>query len=215
GAFTSPDEALQEYAARRTVDGKAVTIPSQQRYIHYFHSQIVSLGRLRAPSPASLRLQQLSLDGLPADTGDRLCVVVWTREDGPPLQPSPLAILVGQESRVRISSRFAGLQPIHVPSLRVFQGAATVAFNDDEMHWSELFGAARRPEWQHTRPGHAATAREPQRRASTDQPTRQPSSSLEQLSAVMPTRLSQPLEDEQDDILASWNDIWYGPLTAR
>ena len=27
----------------------------------------------------------------------------------------------------------AGLQPIHVPSLRVFQGAATVAFNDDEM----------------------------------------------------------------------------------
>ena len=26
-----------------------------------------------------------------------------------------------------------GLQPVHVPSLRVFQGAATVAFNDDEM----------------------------------------------------------------------------------
>ncbi|KAK9831169.1 hypothetical protein WJX74_005875 [Apatococcus lobatus] len=133
GVFQSPEEALKEYAARRTVDGKAVTIPSQRRYLSYFHSQIVSLGHLRAPRPETLRLQRLSLRGLPADLADRLCVVIWTREDGPPLRPSPLALLVAQDSRVRISSRFAGMQPIHVPSLRVFQGAATVAFDDDKM----------------------------------------------------------------------------------
>ena len=99
---------MQEYAARRTVDGKAVTIPSQRRYLSYFHSQIVSLGHLRAPRPETLRLQRLSLRGLPADLADRLCVVIWTREDGPPLRAHPLALLVAQDSRVRISSRFAG-----------------------------------------------------------------------------------------------------------
>lgn len=109
GVFQSPEEALKEYAARRTVDGKAVTIPSQRRYLWYFHSQIVSLGHLRAPRPETLRLQRLSLRGLPAELTDRLCVVIWTREDGPPLRPSPLALLVAHDSRVRISSRFAGL----------------------------------------------------------------------------------------------------------
>ena len=113
GVFQSPEEALKEYAARRTVDGKAVTIPSQRRYLWYFHSQIVSLGHLRAPRPETLRLQRLSLRGLSADLADRLCVVIWTREDGPPLRPRPLALLVAQDSRVRISTRFAGVSLTH------------------------------------------------------------------------------------------------------
>ena len=118
GVFTDPEAALQEYGARRTTDGKGVTIPSQRRYLHYFHAQIVSLGLLRAPWPTLLRLQHLSLLGLPSDSQDRLSLVVWTRVDEPPLKPDPLAILVAQESRLRINSRFAGGVPPHsCPSL--------------------------------------------------------------------------------------------------
>ena len=36
-------------------------------------------------------------------------------------------------SVLRLLSMIAGIRPIHVPSLRVFQGAAAVSFNDDHM----------------------------------------------------------------------------------
>ena len=52
---------------------------------------------------------------------------------------------------------------------------------------------------------------------SPEQPTadRQRRSSLQQLSLGMHKMSSQQLNEVTDDILASWNDIWYGPLTAR
>ena len=40
GVCQTPQEAMELFAAARTQDGKGVTIPSQQRYIHYFAANL-------------------------------------------------------------------------------------------------------------------------------------------------------------------------------
>ena len=63
------ETALQWFAAARTEDGKGVTIPSQQRYVHYFERHLRARKR-HAPktyarprrnlSPRTRRLRELS-----------------------------------------------------------------------------------------------------------------------------------------------------------
>ncbi len=85
-----------------------MTIPSQRRYLHYFHNEIVSLGRSKAPQPAVLRLHKLSLLHLLPDAGDPFSLVFWRRQEGSPLQLQAFAILVAQKSDLPVSGQFAG-----------------------------------------------------------------------------------------------------------
>lgn len=65
---SKPEEAIRYYGDARTVNGRAVTIPSQIRYIHHFHDMFLEVGPNRTMPPLipkRVRFHSLSVLGLP------------------------------------------------------------------------------------------------------------------------------------------------------
>jgi len=62
GMWPNPDDALSYYASMRTHNQKGVTIPSQLRYVRYFHE---SLGITTPYAPRTLLLTQVVFHTLP------------------------------------------------------------------------------------------------------------------------------------------------------
>jgi len=60
GQFATPAEVLAFYGDRRTKDGKGVTIPSQRRYVEYFHRLMRQQRAIY--SPPDLFLQSVTLE---------------------------------------------------------------------------------------------------------------------------------------------------------
>lgn len=63
-----PEEAIRFYGDARTVNGKAVTIPSQIRYVHHFHDMFLKAhpnGEIPPRVPRRVRIHSVSLNGLP------------------------------------------------------------------------------------------------------------------------------------------------------
>eukprot|EP01012_Entosiphon_sulcatum_P024444 TRINITY_DN2960_c0_g1_i1.p1 TRINITY_DN2960_c0_g1~~TRINITY_DN2960_c0_g1_i1.p1 ORF type:complete len:819 (+),score=130.11 TRINITY_DN2960_c0_g1_i1:57-2513(+) len=53
GQYATAQAALEFYAAKRTFDGKGVTIPSQVRYVEYFDQYVLGPVRQKSPTPAT------------------------------------------------------------------------------------------------------------------------------------------------------------------
>lgn len=66
--WNTPVDAMKFYALARTFDMKGVTIPSQIRYIHYFHESLATLGWENPVfEPKILLLTRIVLHTLPKD----------------------------------------------------------------------------------------------------------------------------------------------------
>eukprot|EP01113_Clastostelium_recurvatum_P021142 TRINITY_DN2501_c0_g2_i1.p1 TRINITY_DN2501_c0_g2~~TRINITY_DN2501_c0_g2_i1.p1 ORF type:complete len:495 (+),score=181.10 TRINITY_DN2501_c0_g2_i1:134-1618(+) len=68
--WKTPDEALHFYAAMRTYNQKGVTIPSQIRYVHYFHESMT-----RPVTPRPLILRRVVIHAIPRSNPDVNLVV--------------------------------------------------------------------------------------------------------------------------------------------
>jgi len=58
----SATDALQQFGNARTHNGKGVTIPSQMRYVHYYH-QCLQVGAM--PAPKTYRVRHFRLHTIP------------------------------------------------------------------------------------------------------------------------------------------------------
>jgi phosphatidylinositol-3,4,5-trisphosphate 3-phosphatase/dual-specificity protein phosphatase PTEN len=68
GTCAHPDAALTYFATHRTSNGKGVTIPSQLRYVHYFHLYLTNYFDVNRPFPFTgvpMLLTHVRLTGIP------------------------------------------------------------------------------------------------------------------------------------------------------
>ncbi len=106
GVCTSPADAMQFYATRRTFNGKGLTIPSQKRYVCYFHLQLQAIRRQFGNSsgrPSSADAVQGQAKGAsavaPAATGgSESDAVPLTTVGGSESDAVPLTTVGGSES---------------------------------------------------------------------------------------------------------------------
>ena len=84
GAAESAADALQAFAAARTLDGRAVTLPSQRRYVEYYAALRAAGGPL-PPVPMQQRCMEVRVK-LPSNTAPPT-LRLWQRGAGGALEP--------------------------------------------------------------------------------------------------------------------------------
>ncbi|XP_049851540.1 phosphatidylinositol 3,4,5-trisphosphate 3-phosphatase and dual-specificity protein phosphatase PTEN-like isoform X1 [Schistocerca gregaria] len=75
GIVSTSDEAIEYYGARRTKDGKGVTIASQKRYIRYYEQALKYHGGV-PPSPNLLRLLRIKVNTVPNFSNEYSVIVI-------------------------------------------------------------------------------------------------------------------------------------------
>lgn len=84
GACKTPQEALKVFGDRRTKDGKGLQIPSQKRYLHYFHTLLTVYHNIIPPVTAIL-VRSLTLSSTPHMDVDGGCdpyIIIEGRKKG-------------------------------------------------------------------------------------------------------------------------------------
>eukprot|EP00193_Tetraselmis_chui_P008291 CAMPEP_0177766790 /NCGR_PEP_ID=MMETSP0491_2-20121128/8709_1 /TAXON_ID=63592 /ORGANISM="Tetraselmis chuii, Strain PLY429" /LENGTH=206 /DNA_ID=CAMNT_0019283221 /DNA_START=340 /DNA_END=957 /DNA_ORIENTATION=+ len=76
GLCSTPDEAVKLFAAKRTLDGKGITIPSQKRYVHYAHQLFTTYKYISE----RLVMERITVGGLPWQGGkDEFYIIIWIK----------------------------------------------------------------------------------------------------------------------------------------
>ena len=98
GEFSDPAEALLHYSEKRTHDGRGVTIPSQQRYVHYFQQTM----KLELPMSGrqALSIDSVQVEGLSLTSRLDVAIAIWQRPAGTSRCSPEVFLLAPRSSRM-------------------------------------------------------------------------------------------------------------------
>lgn len=108
GICNSASEALDLYAAKRTMDGNGVTNPSQRRYVQYYADLLQQPGL----QPKRLQLQRVTVKGVPLSDIKDLVVGIWVRPPGVGWKTELLCLAAARPEAMHLE----GIEPSSHPS---------------------------------------------------------------------------------------------------
>ncbi|XP_037069405.1 phosphatidylinositol 3,4,5-trisphosphate 3-phosphatase and dual-specificity protein phosphatase PTEN-like isoform X2 [Pollicipes pollicipes] len=135
GQFATPAEVLAYYGDQRTKDGKGVTIPSQRRYVEYFH-RLMGMER-PAYRPTNLFLQAITLEPERALENIVSSVHFSVKTRGPTpdasngdARPVPSLPLLDSEARKQKEHKLMSSRPVE-PARRAGDTCLRIPVNGD------------------------------------------------------------------------------------